>query len=289
MDSPGSSTHTYRFSNALGYTFEQMSEMHNASFSGYFMPSLMTPEMTADFWRSNGIDARRSVVMHDETGTFVGLARVGARGKRGWCGGFGIVPEFRGSGASRLLAEQMIHVARESGLTSLQLEVLTQNIRALKLYEHVGFVATRRLFGVQIATSSLPAGTQDLHTESVTIEALLPELVNVSTVRPCWGCELATILNSPCKAIVTSSLEDRRSWLIVQRSESGENVGILGAFLQSGLTDADLAALLRQAADRSENLYVFNEPEESPFLPRYRALGFTEFFSQYEMHLTLSS
>jgi len=117
-------TQNYRFTNALGYTFEQMSEMHNASFSGYFVPIEMTPEMTADFWRLNGIDALRSVVMHDEDGAFVGMARMGTRGKRGWCGGFGIVPEFRGRGASTLLAEQMVKVAREGGLRHYKRECL---------------------------------------------------------------------------------------------------------------------------------------------------------------------
>src|SRR5579871_258051 len=113
-------TNQYRFSDATGYTLAQMTEMHNESFSGYFMPATMTPEMTAHFWRVYQIDASRSVVMHDQTGTFVGMARVGVRGNRGWCGGFGIAPAFRGSGASKLLAAEMVRVARDSGLTTLQ-------------------------------------------------------------------------------------------------------------------------------------------------------------------------
>ncbi|HEY7413790.1 MAG TPA: hypothetical protein VH593_01245, partial [Ktedonobacteraceae bacterium] len=72
--------HTYHFSNALVYTLEKLSEMHNASFDGYFVPITMTPEMAADFWRMNQIDAQRSVVMHDEAGAFVGMARMGTRG-----------------------------------------------------------------------------------------------------------------------------------------------------------------------------------------------------------------
>ncbi len=110
---------TYRFSHALGYTLEQLSEMHNAGFQGYFIPAEMTPGAIADFWRINTIDALRSVIMHDKAGIFVGMGHIGTRGKRGWCGGFGIVPEFRGSGASRLLAGQMLRVARESGLATI--------------------------------------------------------------------------------------------------------------------------------------------------------------------------
>lgn len=275
--------HTYRFSNALGYTLEQMSEMHNASFSGYFMPIEMTSEMTADFWRVNSIDALRSVIMHDESGAFVGMARMGTRGKRGWCGGFGIVPDFRGSGASRLLAEQMVNVARASGLSSLQLEVLTQNVRALKLYERVGFNITRRLFGLELATTALPVAEGEApQVERAAPERLLPQLANAA--RPCWDCELTTILNGASEAIITSDPHGRLSGLIVQR---GKNATILATLLQSDLPDAALVELLRQAAGEASNLAVFNEPEESPFLARYRALGFNEFYSQYEMYMEL--
>src|SRR5579859_1164896 len=124
-------TYQYRFSDATGYSFTQLCEMHNASFSGYFFPATMTPNATADFWRMYQIDATRCVVMHDQQGTFVGMARMGTRGKRGWCGGFGIVPEFRGCGVSKILAQQMVQVAHNSGLMSLQLEVLSQNVRAI--------------------------------------------------------------------------------------------------------------------------------------------------------------
>ena len=274
---------TYRFSHALGYTLEQMSEMHNASFRDYFMPVEMPPEMTADFWRTNNIDALRSVIMHDEAGTFVGMARMGTRGKRGWCGGFGIVPEFRGSGASRLLAEQMVRVARDSGLSTLQLEVLTQNERARKLYERVGFTTTRRLFGLEIASTALSAGAP-VHTERVAVESLLPR--QTGSVRPCWGCEPATILADTAEAVVLPGPGGQLNGVIVHRGQ--QRVSILASFFDSGLSDAELAALLRQAAGDAGGLVVFNEPEESPCLARYRALGFGELFSQYEMWLTLS-
>ena len=273
----------YRFSNALGYTLEQMSEMHNASFSGYFVPVEMTPEMTADFWRVNGIDALRSVVMHDEDGTFVGMARMGARGKRGWCGGFGIVPEFRGRGASTLLAEQMVKVARESGLETLQLEVLTQNVRAYKTYQRVGFTATRRLFGFELATAALPASEITLPVERVAIETLLPWLACAPQV--CWGCEPATILASPCEAFKVSDTDGQPTALIVQHGHG--RVIILAALVQDELTEAELVALLRKAAKLENSIFLYNEPGESAMLARCRALGFTENYSQHEMVLSL--
>lgn len=276
-------TQNYRFSNALGYTLEQMSAMHNASFSGYFVPIEMTPEMTADFWRVNQIDALRSVVMHSEDGAFVGMARMGTRGKRGWCGGFGIVPEFRGSGASALLAEQMVKVARETGLETLQLEVLTQNVRAFKTYQRVGFTPTRHLFGLELATSALPASEIEQSVEQVAVETLLPWFGDA--VSACWSGELATILVSPSEAFVLPGAAGRPNALIVQRS--GDRVRTLAALVQKELTDVELVALLRKAAGNEGGILIYNEPEESPLVSRCRTLGFTEFYSQYEMFLAL--
>lgn len=273
--------HTYHFSPVLEYTFEQISEMHNASFRGYALPVEMTPEMTAMFWRINHIDALHSIVMHDEDGTFVGMARMGIRGRRGWCGGFGIVPEFRGSGASRLLAEEMVRVARECGLATLQLEVLTQNERARRLYEHVGFVITRRLFGLEITSSLLSPGVP-VRVRRSAVEPLLTRIAQLPW--PCWGCEPATILAAACEALVLPRSAGQLDGVIVQR---GRGISVLASFFSSEPDGAELAELLRQAAGEADDILVYNEPEESPYLSAYRALGFSEFFSQYEMLLTL--
>lgn len=243
----------YRFSDATGYTLAQITEMHNESFSGHFMPATMTTEMTANFWRVHQIDASRSVVMHDENGAFVGMARTGVRGKRGWCGGFGIAPAFRGSGASKLLAAEMMRVARESGLTTLQLEVLTQNIRAFKVYEGAGFVTTRKLLGLQVATASLPPGA-NVQTETTPTEALLPFLC--SDDRPAWGQELASTLTLQIEAFIVSGVDGRVNGLIVRRS--GEYCQIQAAIFQPDFTHAELAALLRSAAADAKTIQVYN-------------------------------
>lgn len=277
----------YRFSPALSYTFEQLAEMHNLSFSGYFMPANMTPSQTADFWRVNQIDATRCVVMHAANGAYVGMARMGTRGNRGWCGGFGIIPAFRGSGASRQLAEEMVRVARTTGLSQLQLEVLTQNIRARKLYERVGFVVQRRLFGLQIATSSLSKGASTpIAIYSLPLNKML-SWSRQDQVQPTWGLELASLLTMPAELLVASFDGDgAQNAFTVQHHGDALRVQIV--HLQPSLSNDLFAALLRSLAGDATTIQIFNEPDSSPFLDRYRTLGFSEFFSQYEMLLPLS-
>jgi hypothetical protein len=227
--------------------------------------------------------------MHDVSGAFVGMARMGTRGDRGWCGGFGIVPEHRGTGAGRLLAAEMVRVARESGLATLQLEVLTQNARAIRLYESAGFVTRRRLFGIELAADALPADLQGdelaAAAESVPAETLLPWLLSQPTARQSWGREPASILTMRCEGLALRQSEEYACGLIAQTS--GEQCRIQAAYFPPSLSDAAVAALLRRAAGTASGIQVFNEPEGSDFLVRCRRLGFGEFFSQHEMWLTL--
>ncbi len=195
----------YRFTDATGYSLDQLTAMHNASFEGYFFPLTVTPQLNADLWRVYQIDATRCVVMHDAAGAFVGMARMGTRSVRGWCGGFGIVPAFRGAGAGRMLAAAMVRVARESGLERLQLEVLTQNTRALRLYEGVGFTISRKLVGLAIETGALSVAAVPILTETVPVEALL--LHRRDTQPPCWGRELPSLLTMRAEAASAQAAE----------------------------------------------------------------------------------
>ena len=251
--------------------------MHNASFQGYFVPIEMTAEMSAEFWRVNAIDATRSVVMLDQDGTFVGFARMGTRGKRGWCGGFGIVPEYRGSGASRLLAEQMVSVARSSGLEMLQLEVLTQNVRASRLYESVGFTSKRRLIGLEIVEAALPERTPPL-LKQVPLMDVLPRFIR--SIRPTWAYELASLL---AMNVQTFALPGDTGGLVIQQVNG--NVRIVAAAGLAELTDEELAAIISHITGGARTLQIYNEPDDSPLLARYLRLGFTETFSQNEMFL----
>jgi ribosomal protein S18 acetylase RimI-like enzyme len=272
----------YRFSDATGYSLAHMTDMHNASFSGYFFPQTMTPQMTADFWRIHQIDANRSVVMHDQAGAFVGMARVGVRERRGWCGGFGIAPAFRGRGASKLLAAEMLRVARDSGLQTLHLEVLTQNERAFKVYKGAGFVTTRLLFGLQMPVEQLPAGA-NIQTQVGPPELLLPW--RAGTERPVWGRELPSLLTLETEAILIADPDGRVNGLLVRRL--GARLLVQAAVLQPDLPVDRLVALLRHAAGNATMIQVYNEPEGSDFLACCRALSFEEFFSQYEMYASL--
>jgi ribosomal-protein-alanine N-acetyltransferase len=54
-----------------------------------------------------------------------------------------VAPDFRGQGIGRLLAGRVLEEARSSGARLTTLEVAEENTAARRLYESLGFVATR--------------------------------------------------------------------------------------------------------------------------------------------------
>lgn len=87
------------------------------------------------------------------------------------------------------------------------------------------------------------------------------------------------------KTFVAPGPSGRLNASIVQRFD--DKIRIQAALVQSQLTDEVFTTLLHTAATDATMIQVFNEPEESPLLHRYLELGFTEYFSQYEMLLKL--
>ncbi len=57
------------------------------------------------------------------------------------CGslGMGLLPEFRGCRLGQRLLESCIAIAREAGITRVELETRSDNERALRLYRRAGF------------------------------------------------------------------------------------------------------------------------------------------------------
>jgi ribosomal protein S18 acetylase RimI-like enzyme len=273
----------YKFAPTLTYDFAALANMFTEAFTGYFFPMNMTPEALANHWRLYHIDGARSLVMRDAAGTFAGLTLIGVRGRRGWCGGFGVAPAFRGHGAGKRLASEMVETARTSGLHSLQLEVLAQNTPARAIYESAGLTVRRRVRTVEIARSALPDGVDRAASQVVPFAPLVAE--DVMAAHPVWQQELASLLSMTTETAHVSDSAGHRSSLVCARS--GATTRILAASVAESLTEQEFIALLRQAASDTTTIQLTNCPGGGAILTRCRALGFNEIYSQDEMYLAL--
>jgi RimJ/RimL family protein N-acetyltransferase len=116
------------------------------SFADYFVP--MSPDI--EYWKArfrlSRIDLNLSVG-YFEHGILTGFILTGIDKHQGlmtaYNGGTGVVPSSRGKGVVDKLYEYAIPHFKSTGIEKCLLEVITQNHRAIKVYERIGFQKTK--------------------------------------------------------------------------------------------------------------------------------------------------
>lgn len=282
----------------------QLAEATNLTFTGYFFPVQHTPHSFARFCSVFHLDLGASVLLRHEEGAVAGLTMLGIRGIRGWCGGFGIVPEFRRRGLSADLIAGFVAQGRKLGLKTLHLEVLTQNASAIHVYRKAGFEVVRDVLILSAETAQVASAvnahpardTYDVRT--LTLEEALLAMPRVEAeMEPVytWQRELASLLvgkNVQCRL---ATLDDRpRALLIYRVNPVNGQIGIdRCVFSEPPAARALLAHAIEETAASSDAdkggsaFSVLNEPEGSPLLLLLTSLGFQETHRQHDMRLAL--
>ncbi|HEY7124602.1 MAG TPA: GNAT family N-acetyltransferase [Ktedonobacterales bacterium] len=113
-------------------------------FEDYAFPFTRAPAQQAERMALDDVVLEGSFVAFSDAGP-VGAVLLGVRGQRGWCSDLALAQGYRGQGVGRVLMEHQIAEARVRKLAQLQLEVLTNNVPALQLYQSLGFKIEREL------------------------------------------------------------------------------------------------------------------------------------------------
>ncbi|MDQ3818608.1 MAG: GNAT family N-acetyltransferase [Acidobacteriota bacterium] len=266
------------FRPATTASLEELAEQFNAAFAGYFYPQQVTAALLSRRLRDRQIDLQSSLLAF-EGEKFAGLALLALRGSEGWCGGFGIVPEFRGRGRARELMAEFVTRARECGVKRLSLEVLTRNTAARRLYERAGLKVTRDLLILK-RPPDLRGPQQAGELKEVEPPLLLRHFVRLHTVRPSWQRDLASLLgadNVRGLCLGEASAPDAYALFVVR--PGGRTIVI-----DLAACDEESAnALCEGVCGMEGTLELVNEPEGSPFVAALLSRGFLETDRQHEM------
>lgn len=266
----------------------------NRGFEGYFLPVEHTADSLALMVEDNDIALDHSLVLLDADEAPAGVALLGVRSNRGWVGGMGIAPVYRGQGQGEALMRALVAEARSCGLHTLQLEVLSQNAVARRLYTRLGFRTTRPLHiyaGSAVAPSGLVAPDGSIG-ELAADEALsaYPELRHASLA---WQRQPESLrhMGDRLTRMMISDARGPRSALTFRIVHDTQLLALDLSSRSPSLAEqvADGAALI-QAATRSMSepqLRVLNAPPDDPLGTIARAFGCVEIMSQDEMTLRL--
>jgi len=112
------------------------------AFENYFVPIPNNKELFKSRWENAGVNFRYSYGMfhEDQLVAFIIHAIDHRNGHlTAFNSGTGVLPEYRGQRIVQKIYAQAIPQLKEIGVTKCALEVITQNIKAIKAYERTGF------------------------------------------------------------------------------------------------------------------------------------------------------
>ena len=121
---------------------DELIDAQNDIFSDYIIPMKSSRQFFIDFQNSVGGDMR-NVIVALLNGKIAGYVNPVIDGREGWIGGVGVVPSARGKGIGKKLMKAAEDFCKEKGVSEASLEVIEGNLRAQRLYEKIGYTATR--------------------------------------------------------------------------------------------------------------------------------------------------
>lgn len=261
------------------------------AFKGYFLPVVLNDVWLARRVRLEQYDLSNSLVAYDGD-EVAGIAALAVRGRRGWCAGFGIVPELRGRGRGRELMTAFVARARAAGLRRLSLEVMAPNVAARRLYERAGMSVTRDLLVLERAAGGESDGreTKPARTprrarapKEAPAEELLAHYTRLHAEPPAWQRELASLLAADLRGLYLGPRARPRAYALTGQSQDGNTY--ISDLAAAG--DADAEEMCAALARMPGALRIVNEPEQGPFAAPLLRHGFTEGIRQHEMTMEL--
>lgn len=123
---------------------DELIKVFNSSFADYFVKIKLNPQTLSDKILAENIDLENSVGAFFED-KLVGFILQGIECKNSYNAGTGVLHEFRGNQLTSKMYEFILPKLNSLGIKNQQLEVITQNISAINIYQKTGFEIVRNL------------------------------------------------------------------------------------------------------------------------------------------------
>ncbi|MEP7211440.1 MAG: GNAT family N-acetyltransferase [Acidobacteriota bacterium] len=270
-------------------SFEIVHRKFLESFSDYLISFQLSTQQFRNHIKLNAVDLNRSIGCFDN-GELVGLSLNGFGTWNNvptvYDAGTGVIPSHRKRGISESMFRTMLPIFQDEGYKQCLLEVISNNVPAIKLYEKLGFERTRDLYLMQ---------SSELNAEKESADGIgyrdidSPDMLLLSSLgdgRPSWQ-------NSP-EAVERSILMKR----VIGAFDGDECVGYI-AFSAGVGRVAQIAVrpefrrrgigtqlLVRMHADTRPgyDLQVINiDAALSGAVEFFRSVGFEVVLTQHEM------
>lgn len=159
-----------------------LAAVFNKAFEGYFLPIQLSEQQMADKIKSENIRLDYSVGVTVDN-QLVGFILTGIDKDHqqtiSYNAGTGVIPDFRGQKLTEKMYAFLLPILKKHNIRKHQLEVITQNTKALGIYQHIGYNITK--------TVSCFKGKIIPPTRESTYDFLSLDLKNDTTVQSFWN------------------------------------------------------------------------------------------------------
>jgi ribosomal protein S18 acetylase RimI-like enzyme len=138
--------HGYRFDSLSAVNLQEIAATFSQSFSKYFIPMNITPAVLAEKIKVENINLELSAGCFEDQ-RLVGFILTGTGSIKGhlyaYNAGTGVLSEHRGKNLAKQMYQFLIEKLRQAGIRHHVLEVIKENMAALKVYNELGFAVCR--------------------------------------------------------------------------------------------------------------------------------------------------
>ena len=264
----------------------EITQLFNEAFADYFIKV----ELSSDFMQEK-IDSE-AIQLDKSVGVFVGGKPVAfilhaLRNTVAYNAGTGVIPTFRGKHTTVKMYNYILPILKSNGVSEVRLEVIDENIQAIKSYEKVGFIKERELpcFKGKLLELKRNSSVQISNIESTD----LTTLQSFWEWQPTWQQSTATLAKLADYQLIGAFLNDELVGYIYANVKLGRvaQFAVKPEFRKQGIG----TSLFQYFAQRCTcEIGVFNtdgnHPETGIFLQK---LGLKPILSQIKMKLNLNS
>lgn len=129
-------------------SIQDLVQVFNASFEGYFLPIQFNEETLSDKIKSDNIflDYSVGVSVNDQLVAFI-LTGIDSKNNQmlSYNAGTGVIPEFRGQHLPQKMYDYLLPLLHKNNIHKHYLEVITENLKAKKIYENIGYQTTKKV------------------------------------------------------------------------------------------------------------------------------------------------
>lgn len=268
---------------------EVILQAFNKSFSDYSIPLQLTIEQLRTKILTEEIDKRVSVGTFED-GELIGLILHAKRDIDGkvicYNGGTGVIPEKRGQSITCKMYDYIIPKMKASKVHGVVLEVISDNIPAIKTYQKVGFKRQRKLDCYKGEISALDCNP---NIKIVELSNLNHDLVaSLCTIKPTWQNSNETITRLD-DLLVFVAYEGKKEVGYLAFKKSNNRILQLGVAQDMRRQKIGSALLNHVNENHTKATTVTNVDSRSAEAAHFfRECGLTNFLQQDEMYLDLT-